>query len=563
MVRNYVGNKYIDWDYKTEPEPAACQGYPEKRCFWPRGKVLGGCSVQNGMIYMRGTPKDYDNWAAAGNTGWSYKEVLPVFKSFEDNKEIGTLVEAEYHGTGGPLTTTRFIDQPPLAYDILKASLEIGYEHSKDLNGWQYTGFSITQSNTRNGVRLSTARAYLRPQRFNRNLHVMLNSTATKIILKTQGTQKIVDIVEFVYKGTTHRVKVNKEVVLAAGAVNSPQILLLSGIGPKQELDRVGITQVHELPGVGKNLKNHVSFRVKYFLKKEKNYVDLDWAAALNYIVNRKGPMTSIGMSQVTGRINSRYADPSGTHPDLQIYFDGYTADCSKTGEARALEDPEKPDLPKILVISPIALHPKSLGYVTLKSKDPLKAPAMVANYLTEPEDLAVLIDGMRVIQRLMNTTVMKEKYGAEPLKEEYGDCIKKFAYDSDSFWGCAIKHKTGPENHQSCSLKMGPSTDPMAVVDSKLMVYGIDGIRVLDASSMPELLSGNTHATIVMMAERGVEFIKERWVPAVNTIGDRFGNPKPLGQYPAHTYPKPVQHNFNKGGSYHYQEDKHGVKSR
>ncbi|KAJ8939680.1 hypothetical protein NQ314_011043 [Rhamnusium bicolor] len=149
MVISYHGNPHLDWNYKTEPEPQACQGFPEKRCDWPRGKVLGGCSVLNGMMYTRGTPRDYDNWAAAGNKGWGYKDILPVFKSFEDNKEIGTLVDAKYHGSGGPLTTTRFNHQPDMAYDVLEAAREIGYPVVKDLNGAEYSGFTIAQSNTR------------------------------------------------------------------------------------------------------------------------------------------------------------------------------------------------------------------------------------------------------------------------------------------------------------------------------------------------------------------------------------------------------------------------------
>ncbi|CAG9835424.1 unnamed protein product [Diabrotica balteata] len=527
MVVSYHGNKYVDWKYKTEPEKVACQGYPEKRCSWPRGKVLGGCSVINGMMYTRGTPKDYDSWAAAGNEGWSYRDVLPVFKRFEDNKEIGTLVEAEFHGTGGPLTTSRFNDQPELAYDILTAAKQSGQKVNKDLNGRDPSGFAIAQSNTRNGVRLSSARAYIRPQRYNTNLHVMLNSTVTKINLRKDGKQKIVDSVEFVYEDKKYTVKVKSEVVLAAGAINSPQILLLSGIGPKADLDKVGIQQVHDLPGVGKNLKNHVTFYITYLLKKKKDFVDLDWATAMNYIVNKKGPMSSTGMSQVTARINSKYADPSGSNPDLQIFFAGYLAKCAKTGEARALEDPEKPDNPKTLTMSPVTLHPKSKGYVTLKSKNPLDAPLMVANYLSEPEDVQVLVDGIRVIQKLMNTTVMKQKYGPELIKEDYGECNKKYKHDSDDFWQCAIRYYTGPENHQACSLKMGPSSDPMAVIDNRLMVHGIDGIRVMDASAMPILVSGNTHATIVMMAERGVDFIKARWRP--QPIVNRFGNNNPL----------------------------------
>ncbi|KAG5894009.1 hypothetical protein JTB14_031009 [Gonioctena quinquepunctata] len=512
MVVSYHGNKYLDWNYQTEPEPAACQGFPEKRCSWPRGKVLGGCSVINGMMYTRGTPKDYDNWEAAGNPGWGYKDVLPVFKRFEDNKDIGTLVDAKYHGKGGPLTTTRFNDQPEMAYDILKAAQEIGYNATNDLNGKDFLGFTIAQSNTRNGIRLSSARAYLRPARNRNNLHIMLNSTATKIIVGKNGNKKIAQGVEFIFQNKVFSVRVKKEVILAAGAINTPQILLLSGIGPKTELDKVGIEQVHDLPGVGRNLRNHVAFYINYNMKKVKNVNDLDWATALDYILNKRGPMSSTGMSQVTARINSQYADPSGNNPDLQIFFAGYLAKCAKSGEVRALENPEHPDTPKVLTVSPVTLHPESVGYIGLRSKDPLAPPVMVANYLTEPEDVRTLVAGIRVIQRLANTTVLSSKYGMELDKEEYGDCAKKHGYDTDNFWECAVKYYTGPENHQTCSCKMGPASDPKAVVDNKLSVHGIDGIRITDASAMPIIVSGNTHATIVMMAERAVDFIKEKW---------------------------------------------------
>ncbi|VEN52741.1 unnamed protein product [Callosobruchus maculatus] len=583
MVVSFHGDPNMDWNYKTEPEPVACQGFPEKRCTWPRGKVLGGCSVINGMMYTRGTPRDYDNWEAAGNPGWGYKDVLPVFKRFEDNKDIGTFVEAAYHGRGGPLTTSRFNDQPEMAYDILRAAREAGYKVTNDLNGRDFSGFTIAQANTRNGVRLSSARAYLRPNRNNPNLHVMLNSTATRILVKQTGNQKVVQGVEFLYKGRPHTVKVRKEVVLAAGAINSPQILLLSGIGPKDELDKVGIKQVHDLPGVGKNLRNHVAFYMTFDLKKLKDYSDLDWANALDYILNKRGPMSSTGMSQVTARINSPLAEPSGKDPDLQMFFAGFLAQCASSGEVRAAADPENPDAPKTLTVSPVTLHPKSQGYIGLRSKDPLQPPVMVANYLTAPEDAAVLVEGVRIIQKLANTTVLRQKYGIHLQREEYGDCAKRYGYDTDNFWHCAVRYYTGPENHQACSCKMGPSSDPMAVVDNKLALHGIDGIRIMDASAMPALVSGNTHATIVMMAERGVDFIKEKWGPA-STIGNRGGYPatsvvkggqtslkppsfttrKPYGYGPSHQdYPprpswqhnRPISQYYPNSGQYNYAE--------
>jgi glucose dehydrogenase (acceptor) len=523
MVTNYQGDPHMDWNYKTEPQNQACLGYPEGRCSWPRGKVLGGCSTINGMMYMRGQPKDYDNWVALGNPGWGYQDVLPIFKKSEDNQEIGTLVDANYHGVNGPLTTSRFPNHPELAEDVLKAARELGYPVTDDLNGKQYSGFTIAQANVKNGSRLSSARAFLRPARNRPNLHIMLNSTATRILINTSGNQKTVSGVEFLYNNKLYTTRVKREVVLSAGAINSPQILLLSGIGPKEELDKVNIQQVHQLPGVGKNLHNHVTFYLSYLMKKSKAVNDLDWATALDYILNRRGPMSSTGMSQVTARINSKFADPSGTHPDMQIFFAGYLANCAQSGEVSAAEDPENPDAPRHLTISAVVLHPKSRGYVGLKTKNPLDPPLMYANYLTEPEDMATLVEGIRVTQRLANTRTLQDKYGLELIKEEYGDCEKKHTFDSDDFWQCAARYYTGPENHQAGSCKMGPSTDPLAVVDPKLQLYGIEGIRVMDASIMPVLVSGNTHATIVMIADKGVEHIKQKWL-AGNTVGNRFG---------------------------------------
>lgn len=368
---------------------------------------------------------------------------------------------------------------------------------------------------SRNGSRLSSARAFLRDPkvRSRPNLHVMLNSTATRILFKRQGNQKVVSGVEFVYNNRAYRVNVSKEVVLSAGAINSPQLLLLSGIGPRKELNRVGIEQIHELPGVGKNLHNHVTFYLNFLLRKHRAVNDLDWASALDYFLFRNGPMSSTGMSQLTARINSKYADPSGSFPDLQIFFAGYLANCAKSGQINDPEDLKNPDKPRELTMSPVVLHPKSKGYLTLKSRNPMEPPLMYANYLTDPEDVKTLIEGIRVTQRLANTTVLRQKYGIELEKDEYGDCGKKYRYNSDDFWECAIRLYTGPENHQAGSCKMGPEWDRMAVVNPRLEVRGVNGLRVMDASVMPSVVSGNTHATIVMIAERGADFIKNTWL--------------------------------------------------
>lgn len=357
----------------------------------------------------------------------------------------------------------------------------------------------------------------------------MLNSTATKIVFQNQGGKKVATGVEFIYNNRPMSVRILKEVIVSGGTVNSPQILLLSGVGPKRELDRVGIQQFHELPGVGRNLHNHVTFYMSFLLKKRQAINDLDWASALDYLLNRRGPLSSTGMSQLTARISSKFADPSGNDPDLQMFFAGYLANCAKTGEARALEDPSKPDTPKHLTVSPVVLHPKSRGYITLKSKNPLDDPLIYVNYLTQQQDVATLIDGIRVAQKLGNTRVLKEKYGIEYDREEYGDCGSKHQYDSDQYWECAVRHSTGPENHQVGSCKMGPASDSEAVVDPTLKVHGIDNVRVMDCSVMPMIVSGNTHATAVMIAEKGVDSIKKRWQRSPD-LSNRGGFPVPFG---------------------------------
>ncbi|KAJ8943625.1 hypothetical protein NQ318_016603 [Aromia moschata] len=480
-------NEYADWQYKTEPEPVGCQGNDEQRCSWPRAKILGGCSVDNAMIYGRGTPADYDEWAAAGNEGWSYEDVLPWFKYSEDNAEVGTLVDSKYHGTGGPLKVRRFGHQPDMVWDILTAAEELGYPVSDDLCGEDRMGFSITQATiTEDYARLSTARAYLRPARDRANLHVMLNSTVTKILIN--GEQKKVEAVEFTYNNTVYRVNATKEIILAAGAINSPQILLLSGIGPRDVLDSVGIDQVHDLPGVGRNLSNHVSFNIQLELTNVTNTNILDLTALAQYIQGRRGPLSSTGLAQLTARLSSTYAPEDGSNPDLQLFFGGFEQVCSD-GEDGGPQNPDAPDAKRKLWILPVNLRPKSRGYIALKSSDPFEAPLMVGNYLTEPEDFGPLIDGIRIAKKFAESSTLISKYGIIEQNITHGNCEDLYSYDSDDYWKCAISYSTSPENHQAGTCKMGPASDEYAVVDNELRVHGIDGLRIADASVCPEYL--------------------------------------------------------------------------
>lgn len=496
---NFIGTD-IDWQYNTESEEGACLNKDDRKCYWPRGKVLGGTSVMNGMMYMRGSRKDYDDWARLGNIGWSYQDVLPYFIRSEDNLQANTM-DYGYHGVGGPLTVTQFPYHPPLSYAILEAGKELGYS-SVDLNGRTHTGFAIAQTTSRNGSRLSTARAFLRPARNRRNLHVMLNSTATRILF--DNNKRAVGV-EFVHDGKIHRVSVAKEVVVSGGAVNSPQILLNSGIGPREELSAVGVPVVHDLPGVGKNLHNHVAYTLAFTIN-DTDTTPLNWATAMEYLLFRDGLMSGTGISEVTAMVNTKYANAQEDHPDVQLIFGGYLADCAETGMVGEMKGANR-----TIYIIPTYLHPKSRGYLRLRNNDPLSKPMIYPKYLSNPDDVAGLVEAIKFGIKLSQTQALS-RYGFQLDRTPVKNC-EHLKFGCDAYWECAVKHDTAPENHQAGSCKMGPPDDPLAVVDNQLRVRGVRGVRVADTSIMPRVVSGNTNAPAIMIGERVADFIKRTWI--------------------------------------------------
>lgn len=500
MFLNFIGSD-IDWKYNTEPEKYACLSSPEQRCYWPRGKVLGGTGVFNGMMYIRGNPEDYDNWEAMGNPGWKFEDVLPYFRKSEDNQQIED-VDPIYHSTGGMLPVSRFPYHPPFSYSILKGGEEMGFR-VQDLNGGNTTGFMIAQMTSKNGVRQSSARAFLRPVRDRPNLHILLNTTVTKVLLhpmtKSAHGIEIIDQI-----GHTRKVLSKKEVIVSGGAVNSPQILLLSGIGPKEELQKANVRPIVDLPGVGKNLHNHVAYFINFFIN-DTDTAPLNWATAMEYLLFRDGLMSGTGISDVTAKVASKYAS-SPNNPDLQFYFGGYLADCAKTGQVGEL----KSDRPRSIQIFPAVLQPKSRGYITLGSNDALEHPKIYANYLAEEHDIKVLVEGIKFAIALSQTSPL-QAYGMRLDKSVVPAC-SQLPFGSDAYWECAVKQNTGPENHQAGSCKMGPLRDPYAVVDHELRVHGVRGLRVIDASVMPTVTSGNTAAPVIMIAEKGSHMIKRAW---------------------------------------------------
>ncbi|CAK9809025.1 Glucose dehydrogenase [FAD, quinone] [Anthophora plagiata] len=496
MVAMFLGTE-LDWQYLTTNETNACLSMGGS-CYWPRGKNLGGSSTHNGMMYMRGHAKDYANWVNQGNKGWSWEEVLPYYMCSENNTEINR-VGHKYHSTQGLLNVERFSFRPRISKDILAAAAERGYPISEDLNGDQFTGFTVAQMMSKNGVRQSAATAFLRPIRYRRNLQVALNATVTKIQIengKAVGVQYYQD-------GELRVARASREIIVSGGAVNSPQILLLSGIGPKEHLKAVNVPVVKDLPGVGENLHNHVSYTVPFTIN-EPNEVDLNWAAAVEYIGFQKGPMAATGLSQLTGILPSSYTTPD--HPDLQFFFGGYQAACSATGVIGAVMDNRR----RSISISPTNTRPRSRGTLRLASNDPLAKPIIHGNYLTDPMDARILIEGINIALSLANTTALSKHNMT--LNHTPLPACSQFQFLSNDYWNCAIRQNTGPENHQAGSCKMGPANDPMAVVDNQLRVHGIKGLRIADTSIMPQVVSSNTAAPAIMIGERAAAFIKSCW---------------------------------------------------
>lgn len=490
----------IDWNYELEPQEGAFLNSPNGRGYWPRGKVMGGTGVLHGMMYMRGNAWDYDNWANMGLKGWSYKEVLPYFIKSEDNKQIGTYAEVEYHGTGGPLTVEQFHDHPPLGDSIMQAARELGFRALVDLTGHNQTGFTLAQATTRDGARLSLSKAYVHPHLYRGNLRVSQWSLATKILidpftLTARG-------VHYERDGVIKTIYARKEIVVSAGAVASPQLLLLSGVGPRKDLQNLGLPVIKDSPNVGKGLYNHVSFTLRFNINDgTKAHETLNNETVVSFLEDRLGPLTSTAMSQTTGFVRSTVPNPDEPTdiPDIQMFFAGFLANESYSGDPD--QEPSTGPVPRF-EMTPTLLRPSSSGQLKLRSTDPHDPPIINANYLVDQRDVKILIDGVRVAQALAKTNALKSLGVTQDTTPSKG--CEDVEYDTDAYWECSIRRNTNPENHQVGTAAMGK------VVDERLRVLGVHKLRVVDASVMPRVPSGNVNAPIVMVAEKGVEMILE-----------------------------------------------------
>ncbi|XP_055888119.1 glucose dehydrogenase [FAD, quinone]-like [Biomphalaria glabrata] len=500
-------SKY-DWEYYTEPQKHGLKGYNQRRSFWPRGKVLGGTSNLYSMVVIRGHKLDYDTWAELGSEGWSYNDVLPFFKKSEDMQDP-TLAQSEFHGTGGPLKVS-VPKTMPLTDILLAAGQELGLKIS-DPNGEVMEGLSQTQSHSYKGVRWSTSRGYIHPILSRKNLHVYLNSHVTKILF--EGKQAVG--VSLIHEGRKETVRANKEIILSAGAIGSPQILMLSGIGPKEHLTELGIPVVADLP-VGSNLQDHLFYEYSIGLNQtvsaSPEKLDSLWSL-LQLKLFGSGVLSSSHFVEVQVFDCTDEKSRKRNYPDFQIMFHqtpwtveslrkfGYSEETLKESEHRNTHT-------DMFACEASLLRPESRGTIKLRSSDPFDYPILDPNYLHRQEDVDLLVRGIRYCQRFEQTKALKG-LGAVPADRPNKFC-KDLGYDTDSYWECMVRQKIHTIYHHSGTCKMGKKGDATAVVDPRLRVHGVKGLRVADASIMPLIPSGNTHTPVVMVAEKAAHMIKE-----------------------------------------------------
>ncbi|SOE62308.1 Choline dehydrogenase [Burkholderia sp. D7] len=473
--------RIFNWAFKTVPN----KGLNGRVGYQPRGKALGGSSSINGMMYMRGDRTDYDGWEAQGNAGWSYSDVLPYFKKSENNEFWGC---NEYHGAGGPLNVADVLEPSVYARAFVQAGLQAGHLPNPDFNGQHLLGVGLTQVTQKDGERCSTAKAFLTPNLGRPNLKVVTGAHTMRIL--TEGKRAVG--VEYRHGGQVKTVKAAREVLLSAGALQSPQILMLSGIGPAAHLEEKGIAVVHDAPGVGQNLQDHIDIVHSYEAGASRGLFGLsvtgmctvirgmiDWARF------RRGVLTS-NFAEGNGFMKTR---PEEAVPDAQLVFI----------VAKLIDHGRKVLLGNGYSIHVGLLRPKSRGSVCLASSDPVAAPRIDTNFLAEQDDLDRLLRGFKLAREIMRQPALTRFGGKESRNSAHAQTDAQIEEFIRNHADCAY-HPVG-----TCRMGAGPHD----VVDDRLRVKGIAGLRVVDASIMPNLVSGNTNAPTIMIAEKAADMIK------------------------------------------------------
>ncbi len=467
----------VNWCYETEPDLNG------RRFYWPRGKVLGGSSSINGLVYIRGQAQDFDHWRQLGNAGWSFDDVLPYFRRAEDKIGGG----GDLHGTGGPLAVSEVDDYDPISKAFIKSALDLGFPRNDDFNGRVQEGVGYYHLTTRNGRRCSTAVGYLRPAMKRRNLRVITHALSESIVL--DGKRAVG--VTWREHGQSFTARARREVILCGGALNSPQLLLLSGIGPGAHLTEHGIEVHHDLPGVGQSMQDHYQARIVLKCTQPITLNDIMMSkvrmvqTGLQYLLSRKGPLT---IAAAQAGLFARTRRELET-PDVQFATVIFSADRPAEG------------LHKFSGFSVVVyqLRPESRGELKLKSPDPAVPPAMHPNYLATETDRRTIVDGLKLGRRLLSAPEMRHFIAGEYIPGDHVQTDDEFLEYAKQYGGTVF--------HPTSTCKMG--SDEMAVVNDRLKVHGMEGLRVVDASIMPAVVSGNTNAATIMIAEKAADMVR------------------------------------------------------
>jgi choline dehydrogenase len=475
----------VNWKYETEPDP----GINDRSSYWPRGKVIGGSSSINAMVYIRGQHQDFDDWEALGNPGWGWQDVLPYFKKSETSSDGAN----KYRGDQGPLYVNNVSSQyHPLCQHFIDAANQQGFQYNADFNGEQQEGVGFYQITAQNGKRMSAARAFLHPALKRSNCEIISRAHVTRILFSGNTATKV----QFIHKGKSCTARARREIIVSAGSINSPQLLQLSGIGAGELLKSFEIEPLVDLPGVGRNLQDHLDYCAYYRSRVPSlnNQLAPWWGKLLvgmQYILLRNGPL-SLSINQAGGFVRSH---PSRPRPNMQMYFGPLTYTTATTGKRPLM----RPDPFPGFVSSIGQIRPGSRGHLQIRSPDPLDPVKIHPNYLSTEDDVEQILEGVRLLSRMAEApalaAIIDHEMKPGPDSDNEAEMIDE------------IRQRVSTVFHPSCTCMMGPDRST-AVVDASCRVYGVKHLRVVDASIFPTITSGNTNAPTIMVAEKAADMI-------------------------------------------------------